>query len=212
MGRNVTARRARDTLLSIDLDYWNTVTPTAVTFLKKVMSLKVPKVLTKHHQQVLPFVNRHKTKVLVNMDYHSDLCEDDKGGPPELDCGSWVNHVKWRREGTYIWVCPNKTNCYEYGGGRCDSERDASTDPFKNRNSGWKRTKVLSKVKHVNLSRVNAVAIAVSPDFLEWNESVWHGEKKRQTYFVRLKSIFQHFPFSWLEDVQSENSRTFSLN
>jgi len=215
MGRHLTTCCKKDTLLSIDLDYWNRVTTESVEFLKKVVSLDVPIALTKHHHQVLPFVNKHKTKVLMNIDYHSDLCEDDEGGGlPALDCGSWVNHVRWRKSGEYVWVCPNKTNCYYDGAGRCDSERDRTTDPFKNRNTGWYDAKVLSTLKHVELERVNAAAISVSPDFLHWNFRTTSAflQKERESYYVRLKSVLTPLPFKWLEDWEDENTRTFILN
>lgn len=203
----------RDTVLSIDLDYWNTVTHHTTNFLKRVLQLDVPIILTKHHHQSLAFINRHEGKYLVNVDYHSDLCEDDAdGGLPSLNCGTWGNHVRWRKKGTFVWMCPNKKKCYQFGFGRCDSARDRRTDPFKKKKSGWQKTKVFQKLKNLKLERVKAVAICVSPDYLEWNYEDEFYRVARDNSFVRLKNVLTPLPFRWLTDKDSERSKTFVLN
>lgn len=192
----------KDTYLSIDLDYWNNVTPTMIRFLKQVMKLEVPVLLCKSHEQMLRNVNSSGAKVLVNVDYHADLCEDDPNNkPPKIECGTWVNAVKWRKSGCFVWVCPNKSKCYASGEGRCDSSRDPETDPFKNKNNGWKKTKVRTGLKNVNLSRVKAVGIAVSPDYLEWNvtSTLERYKKQRDNHFLRLTSVLPKLPFRWLD-------------
>lgn len=195
MGRNL-----KDTFLSIDLDYWRTVTPSMVSFLKKVRGLKVPMMLCKSHEQMLRFVNQRNTHCLINVDYHADLSEDDAyDKPPVVECGTWVNSVKWRKKGTFVWVCPNKKKCYKEGLGRCDSYRDEKTDPFKKRNNGWHRKQVRVGLKHINFSRVNAVAFALSPDYLEWNEPPIY-VRLRDENFLKIKTILPQLPFRWLED------------
>lgn len=192
----------RDTYLSIDLDYWETVTPTMLQFLRKVFQLNVPVLLCKSHEQMLRNVNGSNARVLINVDYHADLCEDDAGGkPPTVECGTWINAVKWRKSGSFIWVCPNKKKCYEIGAGRCDSSRDPETDPFKNRNNGWRKARVRTGLKHVDLSRVKAVGIAVSPEYLEWNTETSLNRllERRNNYFLRLTSVLPKLPFRWLE-------------
>lgn len=58
-----------------------------------------------NHQQMLPLVNKSSARILLNLDRHSDLGEGDE--TEALGCGSWVNYVKWRGEGRYIWVHPD---------------------------------------------------------------------------------------------------------
>jgi hypothetical protein len=202
----------KDTVLSIDLDYWKTVTPTMMDFLRQSLKLDVPKVLTKYHHRILPFVNRHKANVLINVDYHADLCEDDpRNRLPELNCGTWVNHVKWRHNGTFVWVCPSKNDCYHCCEGRCDSSRDNKTDPFKNDNNGWAVTKVRTGLKYVNLQRVKAIGFTLSPDYLFWNVKVGERTTKRiERYYNRLSELLP-IPLSWVEKQDYDVERVIKI-
>jgi hypothetical protein len=201
----------KDTVLSIDLDYWKTVTPTMLDFVQQTLKLDVPKVLTKYHHRILPFVNRHPSKYLVNIDYHSDICEDDGEYLPELNCGTWVNHVKWRHQATFIWVCPNKRNCYYDCEGRCDSNRNYQTDPFKNDNNGWLRTKVRTGLNHVNLQRVKAIGFTLSPDYLFWNVKVGPRTTDRiDRYWSRLSELLP-IPYTWVEHQDREDRRVLPV-
>jgi len=198
---------SRDTVLSIDLDYWKTITPNMVSFLRKCLALDVPKVLTKFHHQLLPFVNKHRASILINIDYHADLCEDDRNKHnriilPELNCGTWVNHVKWREQGTFIWVCPNKKDCYEQGEGRCDSERDVGTDPFKQKNNGWLHKKIRVGLKGIELQRVIAVGFTLSPDYL------WVRVKNE---YDRIQGVLPKLPDEWIENENEEDERVLVI-
>jgi len=183
----------KDTFLSIDLDFWSNVTPKMLEFIKEVNRLKVPKLIANEHHHILPFVNKHPSKVLMNIDYHSDLAEDNLS---DVNCGTWANHVKWRLKSHYIWVCPNRRDCYVKGNGRCDTGRDFPgdpTDPFGKRLSTWKYTTVKTGLQWVNLSRVKAVAYAVSPDYVEWLDAGW------KTPHQKLSTVLK-FPPTWLSD------------
>lgn len=192
----------KDTFLSIDLDYWRSVSPSMISFLRKTLKLDVPKILVKHHHQLLPFINRNPAEVLVNIDYHSDLSEDDFGNPPELNCGTWVNHVRWREDSSFIWVCPSKKRCYRDGEGRCDSSRDSSTDPFKNDNNGWGSTKVKVGLHHVNLNKVIAIGYTLSPDYINWNFEV----SKRM-----VAGVLPQIPSIWYKHDQTVDRRVFAF-
>jgi hypothetical protein len=197
----------KDTVLSIDLDYWRTVTPTMLSFLRKCLALNVPKVLTKFHHQLLPFVNKHRASILINIDYHADFCEDDRNKHnriilPELNCGTWVNHVKWRKQGTFIWVCPNKKDCYEQGEGRCDSSRDHETDPFVNDNNGWHRREIRVGLKGIDLQRVKAIGFALSPDYI-WT-------RVRRNY-DQIQNVMPQLQDEWIENEHQEDERVFKV-
>jgi len=183
----------KDTFLSIDLDFWSTVTPKMLEFIGEVNKLKVPKIIANEHHHILPFVNQHPAKVLMNVDYHSDLSEDDLS---KINCGTWANHVKWRLKAHFIWICPSRKDCYVKGNGRCDSTRGCpgdDTDPFGKRLATWKYTTVKTGLRWVDLSRVNAVAYAVSPDYIEWLNAGW------KTPYQQISTVLK-FPPKWLED------------
>jgi len=85
--------------------------------------------------------------VLVNQDWHSDLGGYDLNGlkshywrKPELNCGTWCDHVWWRDMGLYVWGYPT-AECAKPGGeGRCD---DPGYSAFEHGHSDWKKTIVV---------------------------------------------------------------------
>ena len=102
--------------LSVDIDYWVKDTDSMMTSLLSLMNSKgdIPLIAVMNHQQLLPYVDESEARHLVNIDYHSDL---NNITVKELHCGSWVSYVKWRAEGKYTWIRPEKDPSM----GRCDS-------------------------------------------------------------------------------------------
>lgn len=105
------------TYLSIDIDYWNDRPRGMIPYLNKVykdcQKRRIPLVVIKNHQQALPLVNKSGAERLINIDFHTDLCGEYID---QLNCGTWVNYVKWQRKGEYLWIHPGKnTNRGECG-------------------------------------------------------------------------------------------------
>jgi hypothetical protein len=112
--------------LSLDLDFFNQISrfegseEASVyewlhTFSRIARFKGIPVMACMNHQQMLPWVSQSSSRVLVNLDEHSDL-----NGLPcnSLNCGSWVSYVSWRSAGTYVWVRPCKDAYYgECSGG-----------------------------------------------------------------------------------------------
>lgn len=91
------------TFLSIDVDFWADAETLRhqLHLLMDRKSKKIPIIAVMNHQQMLQAVNESNARRLINIDEHSDLAECTV---EELNCGTWISYVKWRREGTYIWI------------------------------------------------------------------------------------------------------------
>ena len=94
--------------LSVDIDFWAGRINEALLaerYLDKVAAqcrtFNIPLNAVTNHQQMLPLVDASNATTLVNIDTHSDLAGDDVD---ELNTGTWVSYVKWRRNGHYHWI------------------------------------------------------------------------------------------------------------
>lgn len=90
--------------LSIDVDYWwdywDAIDALRPLF-KKAKQRRIPINAVMNHQQLLPYVNTSKAKMLINVDQHSDV---NSSNIDFLECGTWVSYIKWRHKGEYLWV------------------------------------------------------------------------------------------------------------
>lgn len=99
----------KPTFLSIDLDYWcnETTSRKAMRFMRKVLELPVPIHVVASHEDVRFAANRagreHGARVLINVDQHIDNTPLCQLSPDEAN---WVNHIVWKKEGTYVWLAP----------------------------------------------------------------------------------------------------------
>ena len=97
------------TYLSIDLDFWCHChrRRRVDSFFKKVYALGLPIYTVSLHHHLLKHINKSKYDQIINVDYHSDLCdlataEDTRRGYVLfLDEGSWANFVNHRTH--FIW-------------------------------------------------------------------------------------------------------------
>lgn len=151
--------------LSLDLDFWE-------KFPRKlfdaVAGLSCPKKIVMEHHDLLPHINRQSFETLVNVDFHSDLANCDRVGGrrrnPQLNDGTWGNHVHRKGQREFIWSCPDYDRCVTRLAGAC---WQGDNTPFvKNCKEvcGWKRTKIRRKWIP-KLRDVVAVGIAVSRDY-----------------------------------------------
>jgi len=152
--------------LSIDLDYWVFTAahwPVA-PFLKMLRRVSAPpakwRVVTLHHR-LLPHINRSLARTLINLDWHDDIADLDDGHLPELNDGTWVTHVRWRREGRFEWIPPTQACARGETGSRCFA--GLGPDPFLVYPQ-WKRCSK-STTARIPWERVVDVGIAISPDW-----------------------------------------------
>lgn len=172
---NNTGRQSHKVFLSIDLDYWQEPTD------KKCGQFFIE--LLKHctnrpdivlypvvsHEEMLPYVNHSGCNHLINMDWHSDICEDKminwdvSDGKMDINEGIWVNWVDWRKDGKYTWVLPNRKSCFNNkdGGGLCHLRRN----PFRSNVTGWKRIESKTRYK-IPWSNVQKIGICMSYDWI----------------------------------------------
>ena len=164
--------------LSIDLDFWNAypgigIIKHPVQVIKNMVALcKEQDVQVRacmNHQQMLPWVNASNARTLVNIDFHSDVCEPDA---TELNCGTWITYVKWRKVGTYIWL-RSQENPYD---GACNTRRVQYQPSSWKHGLDWKRvssrevfpttTCLMSKInKLLETHLLKGVGICLSPQY-----------------------------------------------
>ena len=129
--------------LSVDLDYWNDDSADLSQiepFLKLVLGASkqqdAPAFACTNHQQMLKAINISNARTLVNIDYHSDLCEPDV---TELNCGTWVGYTRWRQQGRYVWLRPHPTP-YD---GACNASKTQLNRGSWRHGTDWKKAQGL---------------------------------------------------------------------
>ena len=151
--------------LSIDLDYWNINTkPDCLSYVSKVLSLKRPTTVYTQHHLILRNVRAMYDRV-VNIDYHSDICELHQGWP---ECGSWANYFPGRQNAYYEWRLPDRRECIGLGEGLCHRSRSwrYSDNPFVNvAEHKWRGLKHCVGLKGIRLGEVEDVSIVLSPEY-----------------------------------------------
>lgn len=125
--------------------------------IQKVVNLpkEVPVSIVRDHVEVLAFLDR-ETNSLVNLDSHDDICSNGA----RIGDGSWVTHVKWKKEASYLWVRPNSQHMSSR---YCES---GSADIWTHKKeSSWRSIRKTTNVQKIDWPSVVCVTIALSPDF-----------------------------------------------
>jgi len=166
--------------LSVDLDYWGLqergYKKSIIRFLNKIISLNKPIQVFESHEEILPFLNTFKINHLYQIDFHSDICEDDLA--MELNEGTWANFYKYKKNCIFEWRYPDTERCFNEGWGRCDSSQEdgynaywpSNLFPYKN---------VIRKqgLNYIDFNTITAIGIAVS----------------RQWYDNRIDFVFDRY-------------------
>ena len=158
----------RDTYLSIDLDFWDAKSYSTDRSIRRFFKRlpQVPTTLVEYHHEMLPHVNKVRLKRLLNVDFHSDLAGVGPGrSRPSLNEGTWVDHVRWRRQGEFVWHCPDKAYCYFSAAGRCDDSSfgDVFKDPKRH---DWKKVRIQGSLRGIDMRRVARIGISLSLDWI----------------------------------------------
>jgi len=182
--------------LSIDLDYWLNINRLQKELRYILNNCSAPVKLFHEHHHTLNWINKNPCDVLLNVDYHSDLADDNPKGPPRLSCGTWGNHVKWRKTGKFVWL-PTRYANYTEGWGVCCTSRGSGinkieNDPFKESLSGWEdRTEVIkSTINKIPLKQVKAIAICLSIDYCLWYGCIF------DKHIEKVQKIIP-IPYAW---------------
>lgn len=159
-----------DTYLSIDLDFWSSEFYHTDSSIRKFFKRlpKVSTVLVREHHELLPHINKTRLSRLINVDYHSDLAgfRNKRRKLPELNEGTWVDHVRWRNGSEFVWHCPNFKTCYVDGWGRCDSQCGDSVLETPKQH-GWGSATIRGSLRGIDMRRVARVGISLSLDWLD---------------------------------------------
>ena len=187
------------TYLSIDTDFWNGLPPSRLRrdcerIVSALRARRVPVVAVMNHQQMLPYVSDAPARRLLHIDQHSDLCDSEVA---ELNCGSWVSFVSWRREGEYIWL-----RRHHVLDGECNGSRPifAPTTKAWRGKSDWgrvkaKRVKSLPPLREI-LQSVVAAGLCMSPGYID-----------RDEYEGVFRSLVQQFNLPYKRGVRNEADR-----
>jgi len=120
-----------------------------------------------NHQQMLPMVNASKSRMLVNIDAHSDLVDTTC---TVFSCGTWVSYVDWAKEGTYHFRCSGHTRYGDCNG--CNGGSDGIFGLFRVSNtSPWKKVKAFNNYKLPDLTELekeaSEISICLSPSYVD---------------------------------------------
>jgi hypothetical protein len=150
--------------LSIDLDYWaHGRKHQCDVFFKKVYALGLPIHAAYEHDHLLDVINSSQCTTLINVDFHSDLCDTPAEGweLSDLNEGTWGNFVSWRERGTFIWRYPSSL-CLKPGNGYCHND----VNPFEKPASGWREARKRQGVAGIPWDSIKAVGVCLSPDWI----------------------------------------------
>jgi hypothetical protein len=171
----------RTAYLSIDMDYWdhayNAFNCLQNLFQKlythdfKMWHQKYnPIVAVMNHQRLLPHVNERRSDLLINIDKHSDISSEEN--LKDLNCGSWVSYVKWRKSANYLWTRQHSIwigNCNGY-------DREHYKENPWNKGHGWNDTKTVARGDCLDIYsftkdyQLTGVGLCMSPDYIHSKE------------------------------------------
>jgi len=166
--------------LSVDIDYYqdpkkafNALQGFYVALYKgKLKGLKgtwvkpFPVVAVQNHQQMLRHANNHSADILINIDQHSDVAAETE--IKELNCGTWVSFVKWRKQASYLWVRSGPVWI-----GNCNGNNVDGYENRWNQGHGWKSAKSTLRSEKLDLCKLvkgytlTGVGLCMSPDYID---------------------------------------------
>ena len=163
--------------LSIDMDFWDKPENAFECLHNLLQSLYIsnnkmweqdssPIIAVMNHQQLLPHVKNRQSDILINIDKHSDICAEKNLN--DLNCGSWVSYIKWRRTSDYLWVRQHSVwmgNCNGY-------DLMTGSERYWNKGHGWYSAKTIKKNDKIDICdlvkkyQLTGVGLCMSPDYI----------------------------------------------
>jgi len=203
------------TYLSVDLDYWGfgrNSRSLCTKFFNKLFSLGVPILVVQAHHHMLDDVNRSRCRRIEHIDYHSDLVDWPNmvkklqgfggGDRLRLNCGTWLNYVKWRDKGEIVWRYPSShcmdgANENRVGWGMCH----AVMSPFKHPVSGWANVEHKLGLRGFPWHDVAKVGVAISEEY-------WHDDGETyESVLPRLLGVSREEGKTWSKMVRKRKFR-----
>lgn len=165
--------------LSVDLDFWceKNDDRKSTNFFRKVLELNLPLYVVKSHEQLLDDINKHSYDNIYNVDFHSDFFGFHsrtemikwKKKNPYPDEGQWGVFVKWRRKGSFHWMYPKESCCYDINGGRGDGAcwETETDDPYlEGTYCDWKSVFADLGINRIRWDTIYAVGVSASPEWI----------------------------------------------
>jgi hypothetical protein len=135
---------------TLDLDFWEAnkepVDEDFVNTLVRHFAEKGHCIAAFDHHHILQHTAHYRDtcNILINQDWHNDLGGYDLSGmrtkfwkKPDMNCGTWADHVWWKNMDLYVWSYPNEEVARLPGGtGRCDC---AAYNAFTHGHTDWKK-------------------------------------------------------------------------
>jgi len=177
----------RKKYLSLDVDFWNDrsydelrdVMERVKRLQKKGLELRI----VDSHDRLVPHANRFKCTEVVNVDAHSDIVNFDRnGGELKLNCGTWANFLKVRKN--FHWIYPKGRKMKS---ALCHWPQTDEYSPFVDpARAGWENTtKEAVDEFPMGLMRNNAaIGIAISFEYLP------HISSKRNEMLNIMTDVF----------------------
>lgn len=155
----------RDVYLSIDLDYWCRWSNDwhARLFFKRVWALGLKITVALHHHHLLRSINRvaRDLQRVINVDFHSDISDENEYRELEFNEGTWANFVKNQERMTFEWRYPGE-ECLDENRGYCHW----CENPFEENCTRWRRVVKRQGVARIPWQRIRAVGVCLSPSWI----------------------------------------------
>ena len=151
--------------LSIDLDYWCKCHERRCvdSFFKHVFELKLPIYCAPFHHQLLEHINQREYDEVINVDYHSDICDNSDKVPTPLNEGTWANFVKYREQ--FDWRYPSE-ECLSEFTGYCHDDISPFDTPEV---AGWPHASKKKGLRGIRWKGVTGVGVSLSKYWLYGN-------------------------------------------
>jgi hypothetical protein len=144
------------------------------------------------HDQALKHVNSPeisaKGRELWHLDTHSDLAGFDvHGKPPDLNEGTWLDHVLWPEAERLLWIHPDVAAAKTNGRGRCEGY---FPNPFRARHPLWPIRRHCVRPRQLNdmdlPMRLVGACVILSKLWFETQEA----RRKAQQVYQQIRSEF----------------------
>jgi hypothetical protein len=177
-----------NTYLTIDLDFWNfrklRECKHVLERAKEVAKARRIEIkFVDEHHNILPDLNASGCERTVNLDYHSDICNNacnpdddaedlfgcDENGIVILNCGTWANHVNHKLKHEFVWINPRPRKIAR---SYCHFPQTNKYNPFlKPELAGWEKATKLEVTKDLLQDLfygVKGISVAISYEYLNF--------------------------------------------
>jgi len=171
--------------LSVDLDFWNERSLAECRKVLDYIKFRHKKIeIVDEHQDLLPDINRHEPDTVINLDYHSDISNNeavewscnqewddkDQDYKAPLNCGTWANWVREASRQHFLWLYPSGV---KMSNALCHEPKEPKYNPFRRPSvAGWERVtkKAVSKFPYYLIDNAIGVGLSLSKEWLNFGK------------------------------------------